>query len=58
MPGCRDSDISVFCCASAGKPGNASPNATAAPAQARHIVVRIVHFLRRSHRIDALAEMH
>src|SRR5665213_778219 len=41
MPGCRDSDISVFCCAEAGKADSARPSAAMAPAQLRHIILFI-----------------
>src|SRR5437660_314285 len=45
MPGCRDSEISVFCCAGAGEPGSVIPIAAMAPTAARHIRFFILHSL-------------
>jgi hypothetical protein len=41
MPGCRDSDISVFCCAEAGEPHDTSPIAASRAAPIRHIILFI-----------------
>jgi hypothetical protein len=49
MPGCRDSEISAFCCAHAGAPGSNMASAAMAPAQAAQILFFMVHLLRRSH---------
>jgi hypothetical protein len=46
MPGCRDSEISVFCWAAACEPGNTMASAAMAPAQALHILFFIEHLLR------------
>jgi hypothetical protein len=58
MPGCRDSDISVFCCASAGAPGSVNPSIAIAPKQLRHTILFIPDLLRRHGLVDHRMEMH
>ena len=47
MPGCRDSEISVFCCAECLRARQQHASIATAPAQALHILFFIVHLLRR-----------